>query len=443
MAQSNPNLDDIFSDVANSIRGKTGKSSLIHPVDFADEIDSIETGGSIDSNIHFSSTTAPEDTSKLWVKTDVEPSYVDVTNDISLGSETMTTLSAKLPKTTLTRATSAIVDNYVYLFGGYDGSSATDTIYRFDITTKTFTTLSTKLPYVVHSAVCSAVGRYIYIFGGERSYTTINSICKFSVDDGTITQLSVTLPQEREGMCQGVLGNKIYLFGGWRREDYSSNPTKSTVYCFDTSNDTISTVSSAAGPSVANASSAVIGNNIYIFGGYSQSTGASAKKYFLNTIYRFSDSDEVVVKLSQTLPYVVESACCGAIGNNAYIFGGQESALTSLTSIIKFEFTTGNASTIQTALPATKSMATCCSKGLSCYIFCGSSNSTLEFSASSPLTSDNLLITTNGAKSFDFISTDSMNVEVSPAHVYQGNSSNLAERVDALLYDGSNWVSID
>lgn len=44
MAQSNPNLTDIFSDVANSIRGKTGKSEPLSPVDFADEIDSIETG---------------------------------------------------------------------------------------------------------------------------------------------------------------------------------------------------------------------------------------------------------------------------------------------------------------------------------------------------------------------------------------------------------------
>ncbi len=45
MAKSNRNLTDIFQDTANAIRGKTGLSEPINPRDFADEIDSIPTGG--------------------------------------------------------------------------------------------------------------------------------------------------------------------------------------------------------------------------------------------------------------------------------------------------------------------------------------------------------------------------------------------------------------
>ena len=41
---SQKNLNSIFTDVATAIRGKTGSSDPIYPVDFADEIDSIETG---------------------------------------------------------------------------------------------------------------------------------------------------------------------------------------------------------------------------------------------------------------------------------------------------------------------------------------------------------------------------------------------------------------
>lgn len=45
MAQSNPNLTDIFTDIANAIRAKTGKSELISPLDFANEISNIKGGG--------------------------------------------------------------------------------------------------------------------------------------------------------------------------------------------------------------------------------------------------------------------------------------------------------------------------------------------------------------------------------------------------------------
>ena len=45
MAKSNNNLKAVLEDTANAIRNKTGSNGLISPRDFADEIDSIETGG--------------------------------------------------------------------------------------------------------------------------------------------------------------------------------------------------------------------------------------------------------------------------------------------------------------------------------------------------------------------------------------------------------------
>ena len=44
MARSENNLNAVFQDTADAIRSKTGKNGLIVPRDFADEIDSIETG---------------------------------------------------------------------------------------------------------------------------------------------------------------------------------------------------------------------------------------------------------------------------------------------------------------------------------------------------------------------------------------------------------------
>lgn len=45
MAKSNENLVDIFTDVANAIREKTGSTELLSPVDYADEIKAIPAGG--------------------------------------------------------------------------------------------------------------------------------------------------------------------------------------------------------------------------------------------------------------------------------------------------------------------------------------------------------------------------------------------------------------
>lgn len=39
-------LSDIFQDIADAIRTKTGKSESIYPVDMASEIEGIESGGS-------------------------------------------------------------------------------------------------------------------------------------------------------------------------------------------------------------------------------------------------------------------------------------------------------------------------------------------------------------------------------------------------------------
>lgn len=48
MAKSNNNLEAVLTDVANAIRAKKGSNGLIEPRDFADEIATIEGGGSGD-----------------------------------------------------------------------------------------------------------------------------------------------------------------------------------------------------------------------------------------------------------------------------------------------------------------------------------------------------------------------------------------------------------
>ena len=45
MARSEKNLTAVFTDTASAIRAKTGTTEQICPLDFADKINAIETGG--------------------------------------------------------------------------------------------------------------------------------------------------------------------------------------------------------------------------------------------------------------------------------------------------------------------------------------------------------------------------------------------------------------
>jgi hypothetical protein len=98
--------------------------------------------------------------------------YVHAVNAIRVfdaATETISTLSAKLPNVASFMASAAIGDN-VYLFGGkinnFVDNSAYDTIVTFDINSRTISTSDLKLPTPLRDATAEAVGTTIYIFGG-------------------------------------------------------------------------------------------------------------------------------------------------------------------------------------------------------------------------------------------------------------------------------------
>ena len=83
------NLTDFLTGVANAIRAKKGTTALINPQNFESEIVSISGGGGSELNIAYGDT-APEDTSKLWVKT-TEPDSVEISPDFGYGEAVQTT----------------------------------------------------------------------------------------------------------------------------------------------------------------------------------------------------------------------------------------------------------------------------------------------------------------------------------------------------------------
>jgi hypothetical protein len=153
-----------------------------------------ECGGGAELNIAYGDT-APEDTSKLWVKGSV-PEDMQIIPPALLGANeaatvatdfTIATLGAVLPKG-VTAPAAVAVGKKIYVFGGLYGSTASsslNTINVFDTETKTITTLSTVLPTGTYSIGTAAVGKKIYLFGGKQ-VTNLKTINVFDTETFTV-----------------------------------------------------------------------------------------------------------------------------------------------------------------------------------------------------------------------------------------------------------------
>ena len=157
--------------------------------------------------------TAPEDTSKLWIKAN-EPANVSVGSDID-GVKNIAQVGA-LP-TNLYAMGCTAVGTKIYLFGGsYDKRGVSNAIRVFNTETKELTTLDVTLPTNLYAMGCAAVGTKIYLFGG---FPLNNTIQVFDLLTKTFITLDAILPTTNSNMGCTAVGTDVYLFGGGRYGD--------------------------------------------------------------------------------------------------------------------------------------------------------------------------------------------------------------------------------
>ena len=136
---------------------------------------------------------------------------------------------------------------------------------------------------------------------------------------------------------------------------------------------------------------AAVGTKIYIFGGCMVQS--------VNTILEFDTETKTISTLSITLPTQLDGMPAAAVGTKIYIFGGNGPSGTKLNTILEF----------------------------------------IDF----VLASGNVF----GQEDFDnnvfTLVPAPTKVKIGVKNVYKGNSNNVAEFVDAYLYDGANWVNVN
>ena len=386
-------------------------------------------------NVHYGDT-APTDTSKLWIKS-TEPESIEFIQDPEQQVQGLTTLSATLP-TAAGDIAAAAVGTKIYLFGGYGDGVFLNTIQEFDIETKTLTTLDVTLPNKVSQIAAAAVGTKIYLFGGYLYWSSgavLNTIQVFDTETKTLTTLDVTLPYKTYAMGVAAVGTKIYLFGGYAYDSNNDSLQLSDIREFNTINNTIRTLATSV-PSSSEIAAAAVGTKIYLFGGNGYSSGV---------IREFDTETTVLTTLDVTLPQKSSKMGIAAIGTKIYLFGGYiYSSPYNQNTIQVFDTETKTLTTLDVTLPAsTSTLSAVATVGTKIYLFGGISNYIQEFVAAFGLTSGNILGQQDYNKNIFTLVPSPTKVTIGLKNVYKGNSSNIAEFVDAYLYNGTNWVNVN
>ena len=391
-------------------------------------------GGGASLNIDYG-TSAPADTSKLWVPLAIKPKAVECSPAMQYGNEYLTQSIAIAPY----EQTFAVKkdDNTILTYG------TNSTYYLYDIPSKTFTTTTAYAKRSYGGAGLICVGDYFYNFGGASGNSKYKTIEKFNMNTGEKTSLSATLSLARSYAACAEVNGKIYIIGGYIG---SYNDATDRIDVFDTATDTCKqySVNFSAKYNAVQQSAAAVGTDIYVFGGGNDGKSISKIDTVAGT---FSI-------LSAKLPYSNPRSYCDegnaiAYGNKIYIFYASTYNDSGNNPIAVFDVATQTVTT----LPYTfgKNYGCPVLVGDKVYIFAkeNATSSTNDgvvhcFTIETLLSQNNLFVQTDfGFDGFwAAINGKDAQIKVKPINVYLGDHNGVAQLTNAYLHNGSNWVSL-
>ena len=421
-----------------------GEGVTFHTADGSPAVGTAKLGGGAELNIAYGDT-APEDTSKLWCKTE-KPSELVVskeTESVAVGENKISTLAAKLPEI-LGGMICASVGKIIYVFGGVGSDyKKRTTIFRFDTETDTFTTLPTQSPKGLYLGVAGVFNTKIYMFGTYES-----EIHLFDTETETVTTLGTTVPKFENASLSCVIDHYIYTL------TWDTSLLTNTVVRFDMETETLSTVTSFKVDDTCwvNNTVSAVGAKMYITGGSLQNMGET------NIVGCFDTETNEFYKLSLTNPHPVSGPGSISVGDIVYIFGGT----TTVDGYAKCQdwiwaIDTAKLSvlSIPLVLPTKLYQAGVAYSNNRVYMFGGISytdsysgkvDTIIRFDPvqyALVLTEGKIqIVPKDNENIFRFINTDTVKAEIGVDKVYKGNADGHGELVEAALYKDGAWTNI-
>ena len=124
----------------------------------------------------------------------------------------------------------AIVEDKVYLCGGYNEIQELNTFEVFETKTQTFRTLK-PMKYARSGCGVAALNGYIYVAGGWDGANPSDLVEKYSIETNEWKEVS-SMQTKRSGLNLVELDGKLYALGG-----FDGNDASNTIECYDPEQD--------------------------------------------------------------------------------------------------------------------------------------------------------------------------------------------------------------
>ena len=387
----------------------------------------LESGGGGELNIHYGDT-APEDTSKLWVKT-AEPDSVEISPDFGYGEAVQTTgVASGFPTSNITCEDG----DYLYI-NGYSK------IEKYN--KKTLEKVeNTNIPDVDLMQVSNGIlycTRRIYIDGSNQYFYRATL---YAIDLSTNTETELKSGLEHLGGNLIIYNNKIYLIGGGYEYVYQSGgsnytyPESNKITIYDISTKIVEEISYSYGHWYSRC--CLIGNNVFVFGGKTRVNGSGGDSY--NQIIKINLDTKTITKCNAVLPIATSKMGVSNLGNYIYISGGDK------TSQIVYRYDTVNDTIEQVNVTLEHARTLCATffNGTELYLL-GSNAIIDKLQIDVPLSSTKLKIISDWLNNQFAVVNGSSKVMIGVNKAFKGDENNKAKEVTAYVNDGVNWHNLD
>lgn len=427
-------INSIKTHVADAYAGIENKGGTI-PSDKNIEnlkaaIETISTGGSsgAELNIHYGDT-APEDTSKLWVKT-AEPESVEISPDFGYGEVVQTTgVKSGFPTSTVTCEDG----DYLYVVVSKTVKKYNKKTLEFISDVATLSTNSVQSILIYQGILYFIIGHF-----EDGQYADYFGVKLHSYDLKTNIENTLTGLLHHDGGHIKLYNNKIYIIGGGY--NYYPHNGGSTGYyngdaisIYDISLKTIEKIPFSY--SYQKNNSVIIGNRAFVFGGYNNSNSSTV----YNTISCVNLDTKTVTKCNAVLPIATYDMGVSNLGNYIYLSGGNK------TSQAVYRYDTINDTIEQLNVTLEHPRYACATFFNDTELYLLGSNAIVDkLQIDVPLSNTKLKIISDWLNNqFAVVNNSSAKVMIGVNKAFKGDENNKAKEVTAYVFDGVNWHNLN
>lgn len=213
------------------------------------------------------------------------------------------------------------IGNKLFLFGGWNGRTALDTLECYDLSKEEWSVLNTRgdKPTPRNNHASCSYNDYIYIHGGHDGDNWLSDFYILDTKNLKWKRIITEYISPRARACHTLsrIGRKIYLYGG-----YDGRESFSDVDVFDMETQIWNSlaVTSRFIPSPRNSHSACVFNKkIYIYGGHFQNSHLNDLAIFDPATLQWTQPE-----INGTIPSGIRGHSANIIFNKIYIFGGYD-----------------------------------------------------------------------------------------------------------------------